>query len=101
MAMSGFRGPLFAEVFGNIRTQFAQNTGSGPLLKSGTAYSPKENWCGRGVPQDECWLVLSSTGRDEASGSAGSDDGQVRLEGLAQGVGELGAGHLACNAVIV
>ena len=29
MAMSGFRGPLFAEVFGNIRTQFAQNTGSG------------------------------------------------------------------------
>ena len=47
---------------GNIGTRLAQNTGSGPLLKSGTAYSPKENWCGRGVPQDECWLVLSSTG---------------------------------------
>ena len=34
MPMSGFRGPLFAEVFGNIRTKFAQTTDSGLLLKS-------------------------------------------------------------------
>ncbi len=34
MPMSGFRGPLFAEVFGNIRTKFAQSTGFRPLLKS-------------------------------------------------------------------
>ena len=45
--------------------------------------------------------MSKSAGSDEASGSAGSEKGQVRLEGLAQGVGDLGAGHLACNAVIV
>ena len=34
MAMSGFRGLLFAEAFGNIRTKFAQNTGSGQNEKA-------------------------------------------------------------------
>lgn len=34
MPMSDFRGPLFAEVSGNIRTKFAQSTGFRPLLES-------------------------------------------------------------------
>ena len=41
---------------GNIGTRLAQNTGSGPLLKSGKAYSPKEIWCGR---EDSAGRVLA------------------------------------------
>ena len=48
MLTSGINWRQCGEDPGNIGTRLAQNTGSGPLLKSGTAYSPKENWCGRG-----------------------------------------------------
>ena len=48
---------------------------------------------------DGSWNVRSVRRRRPTSWNV--SDGQVRLEGFAQGVGELGAGHLACNAVIV
>ena len=53
MAMSGFRGLLFAEVFGNIRTKFAQNTGSGQNEKAWRSRSRSETRDGHGHGQGE------------------------------------------------